>query len=561
MLKKTLGIVGGKGQMGAFFVRVFAEQGFNVLVSDLGTALSNKELAKKSDIVVISVPIDRTEAVIKEVAPHLKKSALLMDLTSVKAMPLTAMMSAFPGSVLGCHPLFGPTNGIKNQIIVLTPGRGQKWQNFIQRVFETAGAQVKIVSAEEHDEIMAMVQGLTHFISITFAKTLAASKTPLKKFLDFQTAVYRITMDFLGRILNQDPALYGNIQIKNSLTQEHIKAFLQAGEEFLKIVEAGDLKRFIAYFDVGKRYLGKHTAKFQRESDELIDFFAQKLVGGAGKDFWENQPKKAEMAILGPRNTYSHLAAEKYFPKNTKLFCRTIAEVFDAVESNRAHFGLVPIENKIEGTVSITLDRLFRGTAQIQAMHTLEIFHAFSALKGVKKTDIKTIYSHPQALAQCADFLRKTFPRATLLPLSSTAEAVAYLQKSQDKTAGAISSLSAAESAGLQVMIPKIPQAEKNETRFCVIAKNPLKSASKPQGKVSLAFTTKDEPGALLAILQEFANEKINLTRIESRPTKKKFGEFVFFIDLEGGLSDRSVKKSLARVEAKTKVLKVLGAW
>ncbi len=559
--KPVIGIIGGKGAMGLFFQEFFEKRGFKVLISDLRTKLSNKELAKKSDIVIVSVPIDKTVEIIEEVAPFVKKSGLLMDLTSTKEDPVKTMLKFAKSSVLGCHPMFGPTNNIKGQIVVFTPGRGKKWQNFMQKIFEEAGVNIKIISAKEHDKIMAIVQGLQHFISVNLAYTLAKEKTSIKKFLDLQSPVYRITMDFLGRILHQEPYLYANIEIQNEQIPSHIKSFLNSGEDLLKIIEKKDIKSFVKIFNKGKKHLGKFTQKAQDESDQVIDYLFEKISSQEEKSVWERQKKKADIAILGPKDTYSHIASEKYFPNKTKLFCKTIEEAFSAVEKNQVKLGLIPIENKFEGAVSATFDNLLAGKSKIVAMYKMEINHAVSVHPDANKDKIEIIYSHPQALAQAGDFLKKHYPKVIKIPVSSTAEAVRQVKASANKNIGAISSVQASKNAGLKIVHKEIENKEKNETRFALISKKDFKVNNKKEGRVSLAFTTKDEPGALLSVLQDFADEKINLTRIESRPSKRKFGEWIFFIDIEGDLQKKNVKKALKSVKKKSKFIKILGEW
>lgn len=561
MKNPLIGIVGGAGAMGNFFKDFFENQGLEVIVSDLNTKLSNKELAKKADIVIISVPIEKTIKIIKEIAPFVKKDALLMDLTSIKNEPLKAMLENAKSSVLGCHPMFGPTNTIKNQIVIFTPGRGKKWQDFMQKIFTTAGANVKIISAKEHDKIMAVVQGLQHFMSVNLAYSLSKQDISLSKFMELQSPVYRITMDFLGRILHQDPALYANIEISNDAIPEYLSNFLKNGERLLKIIEKKDTKAFIKIFNQGQKYLGGFTKKAQEESDHIIDSLFEKISIKNEKSFWEEQKKTADMAVLGPKDTYSHLAVEKYFPKKSKIFSRTIEEVFEMVEKKRVKIGMVPIENKLQGAVSATFDNLFAGKCKIIGMVQMEISHAFSIHPDSSPRKIEIIYSHAQALAQCSEYLKKHYPRAIQIPVNSTAEAVKQVKSSLEKNVGAISSLSAGEKAKLKIIDQEINAQEKNETRFALIALSDQKINLKKEGRVSLAFTTKDEPGALLKILQEFADENINLTRIESRPSKRRFGEWVFFIDLEGSQKEKKVQSALNKIKKKTKFIKILGEW
>lgn len=560
---KTIGIVGGRGKMGQLFKKAFEEKGFKVLISGRKSKLTHQELAKKSDMVIISVPIKNTIDIIREVAPHLRKKALLMDFTSVKKDPLNAMLKYSNCNVLGCHPLFGPSNGIKNQVIVLCPGRGNQWQKTVQNLFEKMGAIVELSSAEEHDKIMATVQGITHFISINFAHTLDKIGIKLEEFLKFQSPVYRVTLDFLGRILNQDPALYGSIQIENPETKNTVRLFQESGEEFLEIVNNKDHQKFTEFFNKGKKYLGDFTKKAQKESDELVDVINLKELSKREENFWLKQAKKADLALLGPKNTFTDLVGEKYYPEKTKIYCKTIAEVFEVIKDKKADIGLVPIENKIEGSVNQTLDELYENDIKICGILEKKIEHNFAILPEALEKEIKIIYSHSQALSQCRNFFKKNFPHAQLVPVSSTAEAVQRLLKTQDKKCGAVSSKAAAMDAGLEIAYENIGDITNNYTRFAVIKKtnNNFEFEFDKKGIISIAFFLQNKPGSLLKALEEFAKENVNMIKIHSRPTKKSFNEFYFFVDFEGNINDKKIKKVFERLKKNTKNLKILGEW
>ena len=155
--------------MGRWFSRFFADQGLEVLVADVRSHRTSQEVAAEADVVIISVPIPKVTEVAREVAPFLKPSAALVDLTSVKQRPMATMMSAFPGEVVGTHPLFGPGEAsIEGRTMVLCQGRGERWFQWLRDLLTQAGARVKITTAAEHDRLMAVVQGLAHFILIAF---------------------------------------------------------------------------------------------------------------------------------------------------------------------------------------------------------------------------------------------------------------------------------------------------------------------------------------------------------------------------------------------------------
>jgi len=226
MRARTL-IVGGAGEMGQWFARFLKRQGMDVAIADidphtseiageLGVFTGDVLDAGDFDIVLVSVPIDVTEKVISSIAPKMKPGSLLTDVTSVKKGPMEAMKKAPKGvELIGTHPMFSPlVPDVKGQTVILVPeeGRCKRWLPKIRSLFEDNGAHVEIVSAEEHDRIMAVVQGLTHFAYISTGATLDALNFDIGKSRRFMSPVYEIMIDFVGRILAQNPHLYATIQ-------------------------------------------------------------------------------------------------------------------------------------------------------------------------------------------------------------------------------------------------------------------------------------------------------------------------------------------------------------
>ena len=222
-------ILGGTGETGSWFARYFKEKGFDVVVwgpsgkvevaKRLGVRYAKDMMqeVEKSDIVLVSVTIEKTVQVIREVAPHMHSGSLIMDVTSIKSEPIRAMKTYAPKGVevFGTHPMFGPTMpSLRGQTIILTPVEGKtgKWQSVMQSLFESDGAHVEILDAEEHDEIMAVVQALTHFAYIGIGATLRTLDVDVQRSRKFMSPVYEIMIDFVGRILDQNPELYASIQ-------------------------------------------------------------------------------------------------------------------------------------------------------------------------------------------------------------------------------------------------------------------------------------------------------------------------------------------------------------
>ncbi len=270
------------------------------------------------------------------------------------------------------------------------------------------------------------------------------------------------------------------------------------------------------------------------------------------------------IAYLGPPGTYAEAAALAYVSTlagetgRNSVLCPypSIAQTLQSVAQGQAHLAVVPVENSIEGSVVSTLDMLWQlDTLQVQQALVLPIRHALLSRASTIEA-IQTVYSHPQALAQCQGWLEKFLPSAQLVPTNSTTEALQYLDK--DYTAGVITSQRAAQLYNLPILASAINDYPDNYTRFWVMGKQPSAGGS----HTSLAFSTPaNVPGALAKPLQVFASRGINLSRIESRPTKRSLGEYLFFIDLEADASQAPVQDALSELASHTEILKIFGSY
>lgn len=265
-------------------------------------------------------------------------------------------------------------------------------------------------------------------------------------------------------------------------------------------------------------------------------------------------------AFLGPAGTFSEeallsLGIEGLDP----VSCASIEEVFEAVERGQADFGIVPIENSVEGSVPSTLDALaFDTTLEIQDELVIDIHHALITAPEADLAGVRTIVSHPQATGQCRRWLARNLPGRAIVAANSTAEAVQ--RAVGDPAVAAVGTRLAAQLYGGEVREPAIEDYAGNQTRFVVIGRG-LRTRS-GNDKTSLALFMKvDKPGALLMILSEFAYGEINLTKIQSRPTKRQLGDYMFFVDLEGHVDDQNVRTALDCLRLKLREVKVLGSY
>lgn len=266
------------------------------------------------------------------------------------------------------------------------------------------------------------------------------------------------------------------------------------------------------------------------------------------------------IAFLGPVGTYTEEAALKYDPQADLQAFPTIEAVGLAVSSGITHQGVVPIENSLEGSVTFTLDLLISQTGlSIHNEIVLPIEHYLMAKPGTRAPDVRVIYSHPQALAQCRNFLERCFPNAERTASLSTIAAVADMQEST-VPAAAISPRRAAELHDVEIIGQKIQDNPNNVTRFAVLST----SDHPPTGydKTSICFSfERDAPGSLYGALGEFAQRNINLVKIESRPTKESLGRYIFLIDCEGHREDPLIKGAIDALSSSVTSLKVLGSY
>lgn len=264
-----------------------------------------------------------------------------------------------------------------------------------------------------------------------------------------------------------------------------------------------------------------------------------------------------KVAFLGPAGTYTHMAALKHFGGSVEdLALASIDEIVQAVEVSRADFGVVPLENSLEGSVNQTLDALVESNLNIYGEVNVEIEHQLLS-KSASLNDIKVVQAHPQALAQCRRWLDKNLPKAERVSSPSNAEGARLAM--EDPNVAAIASKRAAELYDLTILKSNIEDGADNTTRFVILSKH----ACPPSGEdiTSIVFTTKNEPGALHDVLKLFGDAGVSLTRIESRPLRQGTWEYIFFIDVEGHIETEPLKDVWSTLEGLTGMLQLLGSY
>ena len=262
MKKIKVGIIGGTNGMGRWFAGLLIKEGCTVHVCGRKTALGINDLARLCNVIVVAVPISATADIIKQVGPLLSKEVLLMDLTSLKKEPVKLMLANSKAEVIGCHPLFGPQlKDVSGQNVVLCPARGKKWLSWLKGVFKKNKLAVLESTPEKHDKMMAIVQALNHFNTITLGMALAKTNIPLTEIGKFSTPIFRTKLEIIKKVFTESPDLYIDIITGNPETEKMLDIY----EKALK-----DIRGKIKY---GSR----------AKSKEAIEKAAKKLYGSKNK--------------------------------------------------------------------------------------------------------------------------------------------------------------------------------------------------------------------------------------------------------------------------------------
>ena len=275
------------------------------------------------------------------------------------------------------------------------------------------------------------------------------------------------------------------------------------------------------------------------------------------------------IAFLGPEGTFTHTAAARQFGATANyMACKNFEAIFDAVESGRATYGVVPVENAFEGAVTHTLDLFSEMDREIFICAEVQLsihHHLFSYADSL--ADVQLVVSHPQPLAQCRKWLQENLPNASLMEVASTVRAAKMIEEAKSgngdlewQYAAAIGPYAIVDQTSLPLMQKNVEDHHDNTTRFLVIGQHD--SPASGEDKTALVMSIKDEPGALNSLIYCFASRGIGLTRIESRPSKKKLWEYLFFVDIQGHRDDQQVAAAIAEVENKAgSFIKVLGSY
>ncbi|MFT4311820.1 MAG: prephenate dehydratase [Candidatus Woesearchaeota archaeon] len=486
-------IIGGTGKIGSFFRSIFEDA--KVINSKNYSQL--KTYAKNSSHILLCVPQEKTRAIIEDLKEVLTNQVVIDTSSSMNA-PLDTL--SCPSAYL--HPLFAP--GVDAQKKIVCVCKTPKLLIDLLQTLEENSIQIIHTTKEEHEKAMAYVQALSHFTGIVFAKTLADSHENINVF-DFTTPYFQLLIDTISRIFAQEPTMYAHIQFENKAFIPILKNFITNTKKLSQAVSKKNEKEYIDIFEKVKKKLPQILEKHYTESQKLL------------------KSLHTSIAVLGPKGSFSDFVASK-LGMETK-YAHTFSNVALMIENNEVTCGLLPIENSIGGSIADVCDIVVEHKLKINQEIIAPISHCAA---GYRVDTVETILSHPQALAQCTNFLKK-YPHAKIERVSSTAQAFKEIKENKRKNCLAIGTEFAARLYNLQIYERNIEDNSQNKTRFIIVSQK----ANKKGDKSTLVIKPKiDRPGLLYEMLKIFYDANLNLSRIESRPIKDLLGTYMFHIDV-----------------------------
>lgn len=266
----TIGIIGGRGQFGSWLSAICYSQGLPILLSDLGTEASNREVARRADIIFITVPIGVTKEVLEEIESELCAEKLVVDLTSVKA-PIMSVLSRLRSEVLSLHPMFAPSvPSVVGQTCVTCRVRTGRYADFVEGLLRDAGLKLVPMDADEHDKVMAVIQGLTHFQALTAAHCMMQMGFDPTTTVSVSSPVYRLRLAMIGRVLGQDPRLYAEIQVYNPYIPQVLEQLHDSAELFGDAVRRSDVESLVAEIQKVREAFAGFTEQAMRDSTAII---------------------------------------------------------------------------------------------------------------------------------------------------------------------------------------------------------------------------------------------------------------------------------------------------
>jgi len=593
-------LIYGMGKMGKFFYDFFFSRGYDVAGYDTlpERRTVGEEKIGDYDVILLCVPMHAVEDAVSYISKN-TKNPLIVDISSIKGFVLPYLDSSGL-DYMSIHPMFGPDSEIGLSNIIVVKRSGRKEEEVILEEFRRAGAVLSEMQPEEHDAKMAEIQGVAHFLLTGMANFLASrfEKEDLVYASPIFLTLYKLSSRILNQDWRMYYYIQRNAEVlrrelikslfdldtKFSDEEKFRKVFEELRKKFddytnsTLILDACKATWDVSTIELLRGYIravdslilrllerrthaGRKIALHKRDRNEPIeiaDLEEVKIKDLLSKtalnpvyvqDIFENimQLTKEEeyrilgirktLAVLGPAGSFSEEAALKLVGSRLPLkYCSTTDEIIKCVESGNADYGLVPIENSVNGTVIAVLDALLNHEIEVFGETTLEIVHCLAAKRYMSMKDIRVVYSHPQAIAQCMAFINN-YLKAELRYTNSTSDAIALL----DDQSAAIVSENAAKLHRLYVLRKGVQDVKGNTTRFYLIRK---KGEGVRKGNITpLFFGVQDRPGALKDVLEVFYRKGINLRKLESRPARTGLGDYVFFVEVEKNLNSEDLKE------------------
>ncbi|MBT3464147.1 prephenate dehydrogenase/arogenate dehydrogenase family protein [archaeon] len=269
-MKNKIGIIGGNGSMGKWFSNFFSNLGHDVIISDLGTKLSNKDVVEQSDVIIISLPMQIAPKIVKEISKFTKENQLIIDITALKEEIVEKLLKT-KSEIVSIHPLYGPSlKSISGQTVVVCDVRTDKWNGWIEKILKKEGAKIKEATPKKHDKMMSVIQGLTHFSLISLGHALKELDIDIDESLQYTSPIYKIRLEMVGRILNQNPVVYSDIAINNKNSKDILSVMMKSMDELKKIINNKDSEGFIDYFNKASNHFGEFKKEAMIESDKMI---------------------------------------------------------------------------------------------------------------------------------------------------------------------------------------------------------------------------------------------------------------------------------------------------
>ncbi|MEM4156580.1 MAG: prephenate dehydratase, partial [Archaeoglobaceae archaeon] len=587
-------LIYGVGDLGALLKDFFYSKGYYVKGYDVDQRKRETNSISEFDVIFVCTPMGEIRNALAHIRSEAKKNALLVDVASVKGVSIPEFeKSGF--DFLSIHPMFGKDSEMALANIIVIHESGKEEEKIILNEFIKSGALINKMNAEEHDKSMAKIQGLTHFLLLAFADLSEGVSygtqiyNTLRKlsarFLAqnwemcylIQKNAEKDREEFVSKILALNEAIKDKEKFRRIFLKLREKSESAESSELLlevcKITKdfselekmRGALKvidSLILHLLERRVEIAKKIADKKKEIDEPVEVkeveedkirqlikktnlnplaveeIFEKIMKLTKEEEYSMLGIKKTVAVLGPKGSFSEELALKVVGSRLPLrYCSNTDEIIKLVESGEVDYGIVPIENSVNGTVLPVLDALMSHEVEVFGETKLEVNHCLVAKRELKFGDIRVIYSHPQAIAQCLGFINNYLPNAEIRYTSSTSDAIRLL----DDFSAAIVSENAAKLYKLVILRKGIQDLrDRNITRFYMIRRK----TGKMEGKItSLFFAVEDKPGALKNVLEVFYRKGFNLRKLESRPAKTGLGDYVFFVEVEAPLSEEDAKE------------------